>query len=39
MLRTLPRAGRLGLTAIGESAQQAQEVYDRCVALLDELAA
>jgi len=36
MMSALPEHGRIGLTAIGESHQQADELYDRTVAVLDE---
>jgi PGM1 C-terminal domain len=39
MMTALPERGRVGLTAIGESHQQADELYDRIVAALDEEAA
>jgi hypothetical protein len=39
MLRTLKTEGRLGLTAIAETVELAQEVHDLSVALLDRLAA
>ena len=35
MISALPEHGRVGLTAIGESDQQAQELYERTVATLD----
>src|ERR671919_298284 len=35
MISALPQHGRVGLTAIGESDQQAQELYERTVATLD----
>jgi PGM1 C-terminal domain len=39
MMTALPERGRVGLTAIGESHQQADELYERIVAALDEEAA
>jgi hypothetical protein len=36
MLTALPEQGRLGLTAVGESQAQADELYNRAVAVLDE---
>jgi len=36
MISALPQHGRIGLTAIGESHDQAQELYERTVAALDE---
>jgi hypothetical protein len=36
MMSALPEHGRVGLTAIGESHEQAGELYDRTVAALDE---
>jgi hypothetical protein len=36
MISALPQHGRVGLTAIGESHDQAQELYERTVAALDE---
>jgi hypothetical protein len=39
MMTALPERGRVGLTAIGESHQQADELYERIVSALDEEAA
>jgi hypothetical protein len=36
MISALPQHGRVGLTAIGESHDQAQELYERTVAALDQ---
>ncbi|MGH2723063.1 MAG: peptide ligase PGM1-related protein, partial [Actinomycetota bacterium] len=36
MISALPQHGRIGLTAIGESHDQAQELFERTVAALDE---
>jgi hypothetical protein len=36
MISALPQHGRIGLTAIGESHDQAQELYERTVATLNE---
>jgi hypothetical protein len=36
MLTALSERGRLGLTAVGESQAQADELYRRAVAVLDE---
>jgi hypothetical protein len=36
MISALPQHGRIGLTAIGESHDQAQELYERTVVSLDE---
>ena len=36
MMAALSEHGRLGLTAVGESAEEAQKMYERAVAILDE---
>jgi hypothetical protein len=36
MMTALPERGRIGLTAIGESHQHADELYERIVSVLDE---
>jgi hypothetical protein len=36
MMTALPERGRVGLTAIGESHEQADELYDRIVSVLDQ---
>jgi hypothetical protein len=35
MLNALPENGRVGLTAIGESHEQADDLYERAVSVLD----
>jgi hypothetical protein len=39
MMSALPEFGRVGLTAIGESHEQADELYERTVRALEEEAA
>ena len=39
LMGALSEHGKLGLTSIGNSLEQAQEIYDRVVAVLDEAAA